>query len=386
MSNNRPLSKNKNKTVADFFAGIGLVSMGLQKAGWETIYALDYEQEKEAAYSNNFDGSHYDVKDIALAKGDDVPDVGLAHASFPCTDLSVAGSRKGIHKGESSAFWHFIRILSEMKKKYGEGRPPFILLENVEGLLTSADGEDLRSVLKALNDLHYHVDLLRIDASHFVPQSRVRIFIVGIHDQIIKSLDEKTKHILTQERNLTSSNARPKKINDFISKHRDLNWFFHSLPNLPENRVSLESIIDLEAEWWPEERAAYVRNQMHQRHAILLESLVDDDEYHYFPAFRRMRERDGEKKSTVELRTDGIAGCLRTPKGGSARQILVRAGKGGINVRLINGKEAGHLMGANDFKLNPALSLNQILFGFGDAVCVPAVEWLANNYLNELTA
>ncbi len=97
-----------------------------------------------------------------------------------------------------------------------------------------------------------------------------------------------------------------------------------------------------------------------------------------------MRVRDGISQSTVELRTDGIAGCLRTPKGGSARQILVRAGKGEIRARLFSGKEAALLMGATEFTLNPSLSLNQVLFGFGDAVCVPALEWIGKNYLNKL--
>lgn len=109
------------KTVADFFAGIGLVSMGFNNAKWETVYALDYNHEKAHAYNNHFGQKHYHVEDIAKIKGDSVPNVLLAHASFPCTDLSVAGERKGINQGESSAFWHFIRILSEMKKKIWRG-------------------------------------------------------------------------------------------------------------------------------------------------------------------------------------------------------------------------------------------------------------------------
>ena len=84
----------------------------------------------------------------------------------------------------------------------------------------------------------------------------------------------------------------------------------------------------------------------------------------------------------AELRTDGIAGCLRTPKGGSARQILLVAGHGDVNARLLTPRECARLMGADDFRLNVAL--NQALFGFGDAVCVPVVEWIANNYLNQL--
>ena len=84
----------------------------------------------------------------------------------------------------------------------------------------------------------------------------------------------------------------------------------------------------------------------------------------------------------AELRTDGIAGCLRTPRGGSGRQILFAAGEGRFNVRLLTPRECARLMGAAGFTLK--VPLNQALFGFGDAVCVPVIEWIANNYLNPL--
>src|SRR3989344_7437640 len=256
------------KTVADFFAGIGLVSMGLDQAGWKTVYALDYDEEKAAAYNNHFGIGHYQVKDIGITKGNEVPNVVLAHASFPCTDLSLAGTRKGINQGESSSFWDFVRIISEMKKRYGESRPPLVLLENVEGLLSSNDGKDLKSVLLALNKMNYRVDLLRINAAHFVPQSRVRIFIVGIHETIIKKLDS---DILKQARNVKNSDTRPQKIVEYISKNPEILWYFHSLPNLPERKISLEFIIDPKAKWWPEERTNFLYNQLHSYHKKLVD-------------------------------------------------------------------------------------------------------------------
>lgn len=376
-----PLLKQKDPTVADFFAGIGLVTMGLGKAGWKTVYALDYEKEKELAYINNFGEGHYHKEDIALTRGENVPDVTLAHASFPCTDLSVAGARAGIHKGESSAFWHFARVLKEMKETYGENHPPLVLLENVEGLLTANEGEDLRSLISALNELNYHVDLLRVNAAHFVPQSRVRLFIIGIHESVVEKLDSRE---LIQQYHLRSSNARSQKIIEYACKNSDLQWYFHGLPDLPKRKITLEEIIDHDADWWEKERTEYLYNQLHEHHRLLLEQKKNEDNYSYFPAFRRTRLRDGKLRSTVELRTDGIAGCLRTPKGGSARQIIVRAGQGNLDARLINGQEAARLMGADDFLINPSLSLNQVLFGFGDAVCVPVLEWIGKNYLNTL--
>ena len=97
-------------------------------------------------------------------------------------------------------------------------------------------------------------------------------------------------------------------------------------------------------------------------------------------AFRRIRH----DKSMAEVRTDGIAGCLRTPKGGSARQILIVAERGRVRARLLTGRECARLMGAADFPVN--VPLNQALFGFGDAVCADVVEWVARNVLNPALA
>jgi DNA (cytosine-5)-methyltransferase 1 len=85
----------------------------------------------------------------------------------------------------------------------------------------------------------------------------------------------------------------------------------------------------------------------------------------------------------AELRTDGIAGCLRTPRGGSGRQILFKAGKGHYKVRLLTARECARLQGVpDDYVID--VTLNKALFGFGDAVCVPAVEWIAKHYLTPL--
>jgi len=93
--------------------------------------------------------------------------------------------------------------------------------------------------------------------------------------------------------------------------------------------------------------------------------------YSFATAFRRVRHG----RSMAELRTDGIAGCLRTPRGGSGRQILFKAGHGRYQVRLLTARECARLQGVpDDYVID--VPLNQALFGFGDAVCVPAVEWI----------
>ncbi len=128
--------------------------------------------------------------------------------------------------------------------------------------------------------------------------------------------------------------------------------------------------------WWSRERVNYLLNQTFDRHLKKINELKNLDTYSYLTAFRRVRNG----KSMAEVRFDGIAGCLRTPKGGSARQILLKVGKGEVNVRLLTPRECARLMGIDDFKLSG--TLNEALFGFGDAVCVPVISWIAENYLD----
>ena len=117
-------------------------------------------------------------------------------------------------------------------------------------------------------------------------------------------------------------------------------------------------------------------NQMSVRHEGDAKRMIEGKSITYATAFRRVRN----EKSMAELRTDGIAGCLRTPRGGSGRQILFKAGRGKYQVRLLTARECAQLQGVPDSYVID-VPLNQALFGFGDAVCVPAVEWIVKHYL-----
>ena len=151
----------QKRTFAEFFAGIGLMRMGLEKEGWTIAFANDIAADKFEMYSDNFSDAktHFVLDDIHRLNVEDVPTVALATASFPCNDLSLAGMRKGLAGKESSTYWGFVRILDEM----GERRPPIVLLENVAGFLTSHEGRDFQSALLALNRLGYAVDPMIID-------------------------------------------------------------------------------------------------------------------------------------------------------------------------------------------------------------------------------
>lgn len=163
-------------TVAEFFAGIGLVRAALEPLGFAVVFANDIEPKKHRLYRLHFgDCPEFRVGDIHLIGAADVPDVDAVTASFPCTDLSLAGKRKGLAGEQSGAFHELTRIIEEM----GQRRPLIVLLENVLGFATSHGGQDLRAVLLRLNGLGYECDLFILDARWFVPQSRPRMFVVG---------------------------------------------------------------------------------------------------------------------------------------------------------------------------------------------------------------
>lgn len=346
--------------------------MGLEKAGWSVVFANDIDPIKERLYKAHYtqDSAHFITGDIHELDTDLIPDVDLATASFPCTDLSLAGGRKGLAGSQSSAFWGFTSALENLGKR----KPPVILLENVSGFLSSHGGKDITSALLELNRLGYAVDLFMVDAIHFVPQSRLRLFIVGSLSQTNQVHD--TQLIFYQ------SSVRPQKLASYIFTHPEIAWHIRELPEPPKLLLTLPSIVEdlpsSASEWWNQERVEYLIAQMSPRHYQKLMQMKSSQDYEYATVFRRIRNGS----SMAELRTDNIAGCLRTPKGGSARQILVRAGKGSVAVRLLTPKECARLMGANEFTISG--TTNQSLFGFGDAVCVPVITWIAENYLNPL--
>ncbi len=362
------------KKVAEFFAGIGLVRVGLESRNWRVIYANDIDLNKHQMYSDHFgnDDEAFDLRDVKDVRGFDIPDVTLATASFPCNDTSLAGSRKGLKGEKSSTFWEFIRILSEMADR----RPPIVMIENVTGFLTSGSGKDFAAALQALNELGYLVDTFQLDAANFVPQSRKRLFIIGILQALWPW--ESCRH----DPDEAMSSTRPRKLVQFIRSNSSVKWLIRRLPCPPEMKNSLKDCVDDIPDdsplWWSAQRAAYLLAQMNPEHRLKAQTMIDDDQYNYGTVFRRVRK----EVTRAEIRNDGLAGCLRTPRGGSARQILFRGGKGGFRVRLLTARECARLMGASDFNIK--VHESKALYGFGDAVAPPVIEWISIYYLEPL--
>lgn len=363
----------KNFTCAEYFAGIGLVRLGLEQAGWKVVFSNDWAYSKYEMYSAHFKdaGIHYKIQDIFSICPDDIPNTLLATASFPCIDLSLAGNLEGISGQHSSAFWGFIQILDNQKNK-----PKLVMLENVAGWLTSNNGQDFRISIQELNRLGYACDVFAIDASHFVPQSRPRIFVVGVQTSNLN------QDIFVFSKR--SSSLKTKALERIVLANLDLDWHFLEIPPLPNKIKSdlssvLENISDDDDRWWSEDEVRRHLDMMSPVNLAYIEGLKDLLVYSYCPMYRRVREG----KQRAELRKDGFAGCLRTARGGSSRQMLVRSGQGSIKMRLMTPREYARLQGVPDDYPIPS-QINQALTGFGDAVCVPVIVWIAKNVLNPL--
>lgn len=360
--------------MAEYFAGIGLVRMGLQAAGWQVVFANDISPKKQEMYQAFFgDSRHYAAGDIFDINPPSVPRASLATCSFPCIDLSLAGNRGGINGAHSSAFWGFVRIL----KQQGDEAPPLVLVENVPGWLSSNGGADFRMTVKALNDLGYFCDVFTLDALRFRPQSRLRVFLVGV-----KSMQnaQGPSVMLVRPRSLASVALRRS-----LLANRDLNWFGAEIPEPPPLLTGgLSNIIEIMGEsddrWWSREQVERHLEMMDTAHRDRVESLTTSDYIQYRTFFRR--RRNGEQRA--EVRDDDIAGCLRTAVGGSGKQFLIKAGRGQVKMRSLTPREYARLQGVSDSFRISAREV-QALTAFGDAVCVPVIEWIGLNVLNPLT-
>lgn len=351
--------------AAEFFAGIGLSRLGLERAGIDVVWANEWADDKAAMYRGNFaDVDELVVGDIADVDARDVPDVDIAWSSFPCTDLSLAGNRAGLAGTASGTFWEFTRILDEM----GERRPRVVAIENVVGFATSHGGDDITAAIAELNRLDYSVDVLTLDARRFVPQSRPRMFLVGAQDAPEDVVDP-------------NSELRPDWLqapfgDPSLKTHRA------SLPAPPRPLTSgLSTVVERSGAWWDSARTAAFVSSLSNLQAQRLDELRKAKTVSYRTAYRRTRAG----VARWEIRADDISGCLRTARGGSSKQAVVRAGNGTVKVRWMTAREYARLMGAEDYALDGVKDL-QALFGFGDAVCVPAVGWLARNYLVPLAS
>lgn len=337
----------------EFFAGSGLVSCGLSDS-FRSVWANDVSERKAKVYRANFDPQVLHVGDIADVEGSKLPAASLSWASFPCQDLSLAGNIEGIYSERSGLVWQWLRVLDEQ----GDAAPRVICLENVSGLVSAHNGEDYRHLHQALANRGYAVGVVLINASYFVPQSRPRVFVIGTKGPIPSCLlgdGPIWAHTPTLQKLAPT-------IDGFV-------WW-----NLPKPERRTQNIDDVVEQQVPFDKDD-VATLIPENHLRKLE----ESGRKYATGYRRTRNG----RQVLEIRCDGVAGCLRTPAGGSSRQYLVHRDKKGVHARLLTTREVARLMGAPDSFELPG-TYNDGYFAMGDAVAVPVAKFLSDHLLTQL--
>jgi DNA (cytosine-5)-methyltransferase 1 len=163
--------------AVSLFAGVGGFDLAMQRAGINVVAAIEIDKNASKVLATRFPNTHL-FNDVREVTGDQLradgfnSDNGIITGGFPCQDLSIAGSRRGLAGERSGLFWQIVRLINELQ-------PKWLILENVPGLLSSNGGRDMGTVVGALERRGYGVCWRVLDAQYFgVAQRRRRLFFV----------------------------------------------------------------------------------------------------------------------------------------------------------------------------------------------------------------
>jgi len=366
----------------EFFAGGGMARAGLGKK-WECLFANDIDAKKAASYAANWGGEHLRIENVGSLATMDLPGrADLAWASFPCQDLSLAGAGAGLKGKRSGTFWPFWGLMKNLADE--DRAPALIVLENVCGALASHDGKDFAAIGAALAGSGYRFGAVVMDAVHFVPQSRPRLFIVAVRGdlKIPERLVMSQPGALWHPAQLCAAYVK-------LSEKAKAAWVWWKLPVPPaRTRVFSELIED-------DPQGVFWHTTAETRRLLTMMSTVNRKKVEEAKrAGRRMvggiykrtrKDENGGRVQRAEIRFDDLAGCLRTPVGGSSRQSIMIVEGNEVRSRLLSPREAARLMGLPDSYRLPE-NYNEAYYLAGDGLVVPVVRFLAAHVLEPVLA
>lgn len=361
----------------EFFAGGGMARAGLGD-GWVCTFANDFDESKAEIYRANWAAHHLHVGDIAGVTIDQLQGTAdLAWASFPCQDLSLAGSYRGLDGERSGTFWPFWNLIRELRAQHRA--PRIIAIENVYGVLTANGGKDFQAIAEAFTEQKYRFGAMIIDARHFLPQSRPRFFLIGVRDDV-----EVPAGLMAKKPNVVWHPQRLISVHSKLSQKAKKRWIWWNLPLPAPHGKTLEDIIEEEptlAEWHTPAETQHLLRMMTKVNRDKVRTAQKAGGIHVGTIYRRTRL--GVQRA--EVRFDKIAGCLRTPRGGSSRQTIMVVNGQNIRTRLLSAREAVRLMGLPEEYQLPN-NYNAAYKLAGDGVAVPVVSHLAQHIFGPIIA
>lgn len=159
--------------IVSFFAGAGGLDLGFEQAGFEVVWANEFDKQIWETYQKNHKNTILDTRSIVDVPSSDVPDCDGIIGGPPCQSWSEAGAKRGIADKRGQLFYEFMRILADKK-------PKFFLAENVSGMLLSTHGDALKNIKQMFTDIGYDLSFKMLNVSDYgVPQDRKRVFFVG---------------------------------------------------------------------------------------------------------------------------------------------------------------------------------------------------------------
>ena len=370
-------------TFYEFFAGGGMARAGLGQH-WRCLFANDSDQKKSRIYRENWNGgAELKTADVGSLTTSDLPGAPqLAWASFPCQDLSLAGDGAGLKGDRSGTFWPFWNL---MKGLIAENRAPrLIVLENVCGTLTSHDGKDFRTICGGFQLAGYSVGAVVVDASLFVPHSRPRLFIIGVHTDTT-----------IPERQTADGPSSPWHTRALKTAYEKLPietkqaWKWWKLPMPPHREATLADLIEenpANTPWFSADATQDLLGMMSETNRAKVVKAKRYGRKIVGGVYKRTRpDASGRKVQRAEIRFDDVSGCLRTPAGGSSRQVILVVDRQSVKARLISSRETARLMGLPDEYKLPE-NYNEAYHLTGDGVVVPVVRHLAEHIFEPILA
>lgn len=365
----------------EFFAGGGMARAGLG-AGWTCLFANDFDHKKGLTYQANWGtGGELTVGDVKQVTAANLPGVAdLVWGSFPCQDLSLAGGGAGLRGERSGTFYPFWDVIRGLIAD--DRAPQLIALENVCGTLTSHGGKDFEAICQTFADAGYRCGALVINAALFLPQSRPRLFVVGVHADV----------------NVDPALLAPGPIEPFHTRglqsaierlpaalRETMLWWNMPTPN--RRNSTFASMIEenpTSVSWHTPAETQQLLGMMSPINLAKVNAAKRAGHRMVGGVYKRTRLNEkGVKVQRAEIRFDDMSGCLRTPAGGSSRQVIVVIDGAKVRSRLISARETARLMGlGDDYKL--PRNYNEAYHLTGDGVAVPVVRHLAHHILEPL--
>jgi DNA (cytosine-5)-methyltransferase 1 len=359
----------------EFFAGGGMARAGLG-THWHCGFSNDFDRKKSATYEANWGNGVHKNADVKTLNPSDLPGTAkLVWASFPCQDLSLAGGGAGLGGNRSGTFWPFWNLMQGLIDT--QRAPDVIVVENVCGALSSNQGKDFVAICKSFSSSGYRFGAIVVDAALFVPQSRPRLFVIGVRSTVKLSRGVHG----SGPQDVWHSRALKTSLMQLAPKERR-NWIWWSMPTPQARSQNFSDVLENKPEgvrWHTQVETQKLLGMMSPANLAKVKAAKAATGRVVGTIYKRTRpDQDGKRVQRAEVRFDDIAGCLRTPGGGSSRQVIMVVEGKEVRTRLISARETARLMGLPDDYILPK-NYNEAYHLTGDGVVVPVVRHLAHH-------